>query len=490
MIEIHELTKRYGDVVAVDHISFTVRPGIVTGFLGPNGAGKSTTMRAVLGLDRPTSGHVTVNGRRYVRSPAPLAEIGALLDAMAVDKARTARNHLLAVGATVGVSAKRVDHLLEVVGLADVGRKRAGTFSLGMGQRLGIATALLADPAVVMLDEPVNGLDPDGIVWIRALLKNLAAEGRTVFLSSHLMNEVEHTADHLVVIGRGRILADATMADFITQASGTKVRVVSPDATALRDVLAGPDVAIRATAPGLLEVEGVPSERIGELAARNGLVLHQLVPVTVSLEEAFMELTRHAVQFGASTENAATAAKTEKAAPPSHDLLGPGAGTAVFALWRSSRSPVRQQRSNAGTPDVTDPTPVRPPVQPLLCSPVASEGQCLWLRCSRGTGPAVKVFGAFGGRAKRVDDEVGGVRRATLGHGRLEPVTLAQGPQRPVDLGLAQWTVPAQLAAEPGVGPQSVPEIRLREGPHEVGDNAAAERGPDDGCFRPTRPRA
>ena len=333
MIEIHELTKRYGDVVAVDHISFTVRPGIVTGFLGPNGAGKSTTMRAVLGLDRPTSGHVTVNGRRYVRSPAPLAEIGALLDAMAVDKARTARNHLLAVGATVGVSAKRVDHLLEVVGLADVGRKRAGTFSLGMGQRLGIATALLADPAVVMLDEPVNGLDPDGIVWIRALLKNLAAEGRTVFLSSHLMNEVEHTADHLVVIGRGRILADATMADFITQASGTKVRVVSPDATALRDVLAGPDVAIRATAPGLLEVEGVPSERIGELAARNGLVLHQLVPVTVSLEEAFMELTRHAVQFGASTENAATAAKTEKAAPPSHDLLGPGAGTAVFALW-------------------------------------------------------------------------------------------------------------------------------------------------------------
>jgi ABC-2 type transport system ATP-binding protein len=314
MIEIHELTKRYGDVVAVDHVSFSVRPGIVTGFLGPNGAGKSTTMRAVLGLDRPTSGQVTVNGRRYLDSPAPLAELGALLDAGAVDKGRSARDHLLAVGATVGVAAKRVDHLLEVVGLTDVARKRAGSFSLGMGQRLGIATALLADPAVVMLDEPVNGLDPDGIAWIRTLLKNLAAEGRTVFLSSHLMSEVEHTADHLVVIGLGRIIADVAMADLHAQASGTKVRVVSPDATALRDALAGPDVTIRATAPGRLEVEGVPSERIGELAAHNRLVLHQLTPVTVSLEEAFMELTRDAVQYGATTDNPTTPPKTERAA--------------------------------------------------------------------------------------------------------------------------------------------------------------------------------
>jgi ABC-2 type transport system ATP-binding protein len=314
VIEIQELTKRYGDVVAVDHVSFTVRPGIVTAFLGPNGAGKSTTMRAVLGLDRPTSGQVTVNGRRYADSPAPLAEIGALLDAGAVDKGRSARDHLLAVGATVGVGAKRVDHLLEVVGLADVARKRAGSFSLGMGQRLGIATALLADPAVVMLDEPVNGLDPDGIVWIRTLLKHLAAEGRTVFLSSHLMSELEHTADHLVVIGRGRILADVAMGDFIAQASGTKVRVVSPDAAALGDLLAGPGVTIRATAPGRLEVEGASSEHIGELAARHGLVLHQLVPVTVSLEEAFMELTRDAVQYGAATKNATTPPKTERAA--------------------------------------------------------------------------------------------------------------------------------------------------------------------------------
>jgi ABC-2 type transport system ATP-binding protein len=314
MIEIDELTKRYGDVVAVDHVSFSVRSGIVTGFLGPNGAGKTTTMRAVLGLVRPTSGQVTINGRRYADAPAPLAEVGALLDAGAVDKGRSARDHLLAVGATVGVGPKRVDHLLELVGLADVARKRAGTFSLGMGQRLGIATALLADPAALMLDEPVNGLDPDGIVWIRTLLKDLAAEGRTVFLSSHLMSEVEHTADHLVVIGRGRILADVAMADFIAQASGTKVRVVSPDATALRQVLAGPDVTIRASAPGRLEVEGVPSERIGQLAARDGLVLHQLVPVTVSLEEAFMDLTRDAVQYGATTDNPTTTPEIERAA--------------------------------------------------------------------------------------------------------------------------------------------------------------------------------
>ena len=314
MIEIDQLTKRYGDAVAVDHISFTVRPGIVTAFLGPNGAGKTTTMRAVLGLARPTSGQVTVNGHRYRDASAPLAEVGALLDAGAVDKGRSARDHLLAVGATVGVGAKRVDHLLELVGLTNVARKPAGTFSLGMGQRLGIATALLADPAVVMLDEPVNGLDPDGIVWIRTLLKHLAAEGRTVFLSSHLMSEVEHTADHLVVIGRGRILADVAMADFIAQASGTKVRVVSPDATALRDALTGPDVTITATAPGRLEVEGVPSERIGQLAARNGLVLHQLVPVTVSLEEAFMDLTRDAVQYGATTDNPTTAPEIERAA--------------------------------------------------------------------------------------------------------------------------------------------------------------------------------
>jgi ABC-2 type transport system ATP-binding protein len=298
MIEIDDLTVRYGDHVAVDHVSFTVRPGVVTGFLGPNGAGKSTTMRAVLGLTRPTSGQVKVNGRRYVDSRAPLAELGALLDAGAVDESRSARDHLLAVGATVGVRAQRVDHLLELVGLSSVARKRAGSLSLGMGQRLGIATALLADPEIVMLDEPVNGLDPDGIVWIRNLLKQLAAEGRTVFLSSHLMDEVEHTADRLVIVGRGRILRDVGMTEFIAQASGRKVKVVSPDAAALRDLLAGPDVKIALTAPDRLEVEGVGSERIGHVAARNGVELHELVPEAVSLEEAFMELTKDAVEHG------------------------------------------------------------------------------------------------------------------------------------------------------------------------------------------------
>lgn len=297
MIAVEDLTMRYGDVAAVDHVTFSVRPGLVTGFLGPNGAGKSTTMRAVAGLARPASGRVTINGRRYVDSPAPLAELGALLDAGAVDKGRSAREHLRGVGATVGINAKRVDELLELVGLAEVARKQAGSFSLGMQQRLGIATALLADPAVLMLDEPVNGLDLDGIQWIRTLLKNLAAEGRTVLLSSHLMDEVQHTADQLIVIGRGRILAEVAMHDFIAQASGTKVQVVSPDAAALRELLAGPDAAVKAIAPGRLEVDGLPSERIGEIAAASGLVLHQLVPETVSLEEAYMQLTKQAVEY-------------------------------------------------------------------------------------------------------------------------------------------------------------------------------------------------
>ena len=309
MIAVADLTMRYGDVVAVDHVTFSVRPGLVTGFLGPNGAGKSTTMRAVAGLARPTSGRVTVNGRRYVDSPAPLAELGVLLDAGAVDNGRSAREHLLALGATVGVTGKRVDELLELVGLADVARNRAGSFSLGMRQRLGIATALLADPAVLMLDEPVNGLDLDGIVWIRTLLTNLAAEGRTVLLSSHLMDEVQHTAEHLIVIGRGQILADVAMDDFIAAASGTRVQVASPHAAALRDLLAGPDVAVKAIAPGRLEVEGIPSERIGELAAANGLVLHQLVPESASLEAAYTELTQQAVQYRGTAADAAEMAR-------------------------------------------------------------------------------------------------------------------------------------------------------------------------------------
>jgi ABC-2 type transport system ATP-binding protein len=312
MLEVHELTKRYGDTVAVDHISFTVRPGVVTGFLGPNGAGKSTTMRMILGLDRPTSGEALVGGKAYAASPAPLAELGALLEAKAVDKGRSARNHLLALGATVGIGAARVDDLLEVVGLADVARKPAGGFSLGMGQRLGIASALLADPQVVMLDEPVNGLDPDGILWIRTLLKELAAEGRTVFLSSHLMSEMEQTAEHLIVIGRGRIIADTSMTDFIAASSSNHVRVVSPHATSLRNLLVDDGVSITSVEPGMLDIEGVPAARVGEVAAEHCLTLHELTTVEASLEQAFMELTRDSVEFHGAT--ATTTSETDRKA--------------------------------------------------------------------------------------------------------------------------------------------------------------------------------
>jgi len=308
VIEVQELTKKYGDVTAVDGITFTVRPGIVTGFLGPNGAGKSTTMRAVLGLDRPTSGSATVNGRPFRDSRAPLTEMGAMLEAKAVDKGRSARNHLLAVGATIGVGRARVDEILDMVGLEDVAKKNAGGFSLGMGQRLGIATALIGNPGVVMLDEPVNGLDPDGILWIRNLLKQLAAEGRTVFVSSHLMSEMELTAEHLIVIGRGRILADVSMEGFIAMSSQHRVVVVSPDASRLRDLLAGPDVSIIATEPSRLEIEGIESPRVGEVAAANGIVLHQLSDIAPSLEEAFMELTADSVTFHGSVSQEGAAA--------------------------------------------------------------------------------------------------------------------------------------------------------------------------------------
>jgi ABC-2 type transport system ATP-binding protein len=312
MLEVHELTKRYGDTIAVDHISFTVEPGVITGFLGPNGAGKSTTMRMILGLDRPTSGKALVAGRSYAESKAPLAELGALLEAKAVDKGRSARNHLLALGATVGIGASRVDELLEVVGLADVARKPAGAFSLGMGQRLGIASALLADPQVVMLDEPVNGLDPDGILWIRTLLRELAAEGRTVFLSSHLMSEMELTAEHLIVIGRGRIIADTSMSGFIAAASSNHVRVVSPHATSLRNLLVDDGVSITSLEPGVLDIEGVPAARIGDVAAEHGLTLHELTTVEASLEQAFMELTRDSLEFHGGS--ATTTSETDRKA--------------------------------------------------------------------------------------------------------------------------------------------------------------------------------
>ena len=301
MIEARNLTKRYGDTVAVNDLTFTVKPGIVTGFLGPNGSGKSTTMRLILGLDAPLSGEVTVNGRNYADHPAPLQEVGALLEARSIHSGRSAYGHLLAQAQTHGISRRRVDELIELVGLESVARKRVGQFSLGMGQRLGIAAALLGDPEVVMLDEPVNGLDPDGIRWIRELMKKLAGEGRTVFLSSHLMSEMALTADHLIVIGRGRLIADIGVDEFIRRHSRRVVLVRSPEATELASLLGGPDVSIEALEPGLIEIEGLNAEQIGQAAASNGIVLHELTPQQASLEDAFMDLTGREVEFHATT---------------------------------------------------------------------------------------------------------------------------------------------------------------------------------------------
>ena len=299
MIEVTEVTKDYGPKRAVDGLTFTVSPGIVTGFLGPNGSGKSTTMRLVLGLDAPTRGDTRVNGKHYRDHPAPLHEVGALLEARSVHTGRSAYNHLLALAQTHGVGRKRVADLIDLVGLHDVARKRAGQFSLGMGQRLGIASALLGDPATVLLDEPVNGLDPEGVHWIRTLLKQLAAEGRTVFVSSHLMSEMALTADHLIVIGRGRLIADTSVDDFVRRASGSRVLVRSPQATQLRELVLGPDVSVTSTEAEVLEVAGVGAKEIGELAAKHGITLHELTPLQPSLEEAFMELTREDVEFHA-----------------------------------------------------------------------------------------------------------------------------------------------------------------------------------------------
>ncbi len=301
MIEVTNLTKRYGDKTAVDSLTFSVRPGIVTGFLGPNGAGKSTTMRMILGLDRPTAGTATVNGRPYAEHRAPLHEIGALLEAKSIHQGRSAFSHLWAMAATTGVPRRRVEEVIDLVGLTEVARKRAGGFSLGMGQRLGIASALLADPRVVMLDEPVNGLDPEGILWIRNLLKGLAAEGRTVFVSSHLMSEMALTAEHLIVVGRGRLIADVSVAEFTARAASNTVRVRSPQAAQLRDQLAGPDVTITSLEPGVLEITGLTTDQIGDHAAESGFTLHELFPQQASLEEAFMEMTRDAVEYHATT---------------------------------------------------------------------------------------------------------------------------------------------------------------------------------------------
>ncbi|TQS43074.1 ABC transporter ATP-binding protein [Cryptosporangium phraense] len=297
MIDVQNLSKSYGPKTAVHDLSFQVKPGIVTGFLGPNGAGKSTTMRMIMGLDAPTTGSVTVNGRPLRDHPDPLHQIGALLEAKAIHPGRSAYHHLAALAATNGVPRARVHEVLDLVGLHDVARKRAGAFSLGMGQRLGIASALLGDPRTVMLDEPVNGLDPDGILWIRTLLKQLAAEGRTVFVSSHLMSEMALTAEHLVVVARGRLVADVSVDEFVESASTATVHVRSPEAGALVPMLAGPGVTITSAERGVLDVVGLEASAIGEIAFRNRIVLHELATRHASLEEAFMTLTKDLTEY-------------------------------------------------------------------------------------------------------------------------------------------------------------------------------------------------
>jgi len=301
VIEVRDLSKRYGDTRAVDHLSFAVQAGKVTGFLGPNGAGKSTTIRLLLGLDRPDGGTATIGGRPYRELTQPLRAVGALLEARAVHSGRSAYNHLLVLAQTQGLPRKRVDEVIDLIGLRTVAAKRAGGFSLGMSQRLGIAAALLGDPEVLILDEPVNGLDPEGIRWIRNLMKRLASEDRTVFVSSHLMNEMAVTADHLVVIGRGRLIADCPTAEFIARSSHRSVRVLGPDRPRLEEAIVAEGGQVRKDGDALI-VSRLEAARIGELAARERLVLHELTPQLASLEEAFMELTGDSVEYGARVE--------------------------------------------------------------------------------------------------------------------------------------------------------------------------------------------
>jgi len=299
MIEAVGLSKRYGDKLAVDQLSFSVKPGQVTGFLGPNGAGKSTTMRMILGLDAPTSGSVTVGGKPFTQAAHPLREVGALLDAKAVHGGRSAYNHLLCLAQTNNLPKRRVDEVLALVGLGAVAKKRSKGFSLGMGQRLGIAAALLGDPKVLMFDEPVNGLDPEGILWIRNLMKALAAEGRTVFVSSHLMSEMENTADHLIVIGRGRLVADCTVQEFIDNNSELSIRVRTPQLEQLGQLLAAKGAGVRTDGADALLVTRLGMNDIGDLAFENQIRVHELSPIQASLEQAFMELTKDSVEYHA-----------------------------------------------------------------------------------------------------------------------------------------------------------------------------------------------
>jgi ABC-2 type transport system ATP-binding protein len=304
MIEVKNLSKRYGEKLAVDGLDFVVQPGVVTGFLGPNGAGKSTTMRMIAGLDEPTKGSVLVNGRSYRSAVAPMAELGILLEAKATHSGRSARNHLLAVAQTNGISRRRVDEVIDMVGLAEVAGKRVGGYSLGMGQRLGVAQALLGDPKVVVLDEPVNGLDPEGVLWIRNLLTGLAAQGRTVFVSSHLMSEMAQTATRLIVVGRGRLIADTTVEEFVARASGHSVTVRTPEAARLRDLLLGPDVTITSEQADVLQVQGLNAEQIGTVAWQAHVPVFELASQQASLEQAFMELTQDSVEYRSADMNA------------------------------------------------------------------------------------------------------------------------------------------------------------------------------------------
>ena len=303
MIEVQDLTKTFGDTVAVDRLTFSVQPGMVTGFLGPNGAGKTTTMRVILGLDHPTSGTATINGHTYRNSPAPMYEVGALLEAKAVHGGRSARKHLTWLAQAGGIPTSRVDEVLDMVGLTQVAGRKIGGFSLGMSQRLGIATGMLGDPDVLLFDEPVNGLDPEGIRWVRTMMRQLASEGRTVLVSSHLMSEMEETAEHVIVIGRGKLIADASMSDFMLQSASRHVRVISPQATELVLLLERAGATVSHADDGVLLVTGIEAPAIGDLAADNGIRLHELSPRRASLETAFMELTSGSVDFRSSEQS-------------------------------------------------------------------------------------------------------------------------------------------------------------------------------------------
>ena len=308
MITAHDLTKRYGATTAVDHLTFEVPSGVVTGFLGPNGSGKSTTMRMIMGLDAPDSGSALIDGRPYAELDWPLREVGGLLDAKAFHPARTARSHLRCLALTNDIPLRRVEEVLDQVGLTSVADRRAGKFSLGMSQRLGIAATLLGDPAVLLFDEPVNGLDPEGIRWVRHFLRGLAAEGRTVFVSSHLISEMSQTADRLVVIGRGRLIAETSVADFVARSGRGAVKLITPDLAAFTVALTDAGATVSEGDGGSLSVEGLTAPQIGDLAARDGLRVHELVPIAASLEDAFMELTQDEVEYRPSTMAGAAAA--------------------------------------------------------------------------------------------------------------------------------------------------------------------------------------